>query len=310
MYSKIPVRNAVQKECTKYFVNGIECEPGAIYQIILDHKFYTGAVNLNKKCHFERHEEKVKKEQNEYLIINSEDISTNINANFGLNTKEFTAKVNPTSEGYKQLINKMIHVLDMLYEAQKNYNECSTKLSAAIRDCMTLVFDNLTDINDSYNNILNKSSIEHTVFTFDMLAFSLSCAAPMMDKAFDDINLPSLNFDMSAIKEKWNETWTNSKKSKFLNEYLSLMLKQTDNVHQLWRVSDLAHGFGNNIDYKFDELKKVLQSLEAKRVLIDAFLLDMGDKPRISTNVYNFHYAQPLPIKKDIKEVLNLTPNV
>jgi len=46
-----------KEEWTKYSVNSVECEKNAIYQTIVDNKFYNQTVIIEKKHHSSSHEE-------------------------------------------------------------------------------------------------------------------------------------------------------------------------------------------------------------------------------------------------------------
>jgi hypothetical protein len=123
-----------------------------------------------------------------------------------------------------------------------------------------------------YDDILHEFSIEFFAFLFDMMAFGMSKAN---DKNISDkVELPNLEFDTSSIKESWSDTWTNSKKSQFINEYLLVMLKQTDVIHQLWAKHDL---FGSKLSRdclasKLDNFKNFLKSMQDKKTAHDVSL--------------------------------------
>ncbi|STX55780.1 Uncharacterised protein [Legionella beliardensis] len=298
----------IRIEWTKYFVNGVECERDAIYQTILNNKFYKGKVNLDRKYHFELHEKTLEEEKE---IEISEDRSyshtsfckttrinnsfSNASTNFSLSTKEFTQKFTATSAEYKSLIDKMLQVLDMFYEAGENYNDYSINLQIAIRDCMAFFIKNLTDIKSPYNEILYELSVQSTVFLFDILAFGLSKEAineQSSDKAKS--SLPQLDFNTSRLLKSWDENWTNSKKSNFLDKYLSNMLKQTDINFQLWMTLDLFtdKSTQNEITSKFDGYKEFIASLQAKKMLLDSSL-PIEPKQSIKSHIASFFHHRP-----------------
>ncbi|KTD11901.1 hypothetical protein Lgra_1359 [Legionella gratiana] len=296
MYSKKPGTEPLRDKWTKYFVNDIECEREAIYQTILDNKFYTDSIALAKKYHFELHEKNIKEERIGYALHYKEtksDKSENRYAYFSLNTKEFIAKHNPTSNEYKILVERMSHALDMIYEAQQDYAQYSEKLRTAIRNCMIFFCENTNDMTAPYTEIAYKLSIELFVFLSDILAFGLS-----EGKVFNHKELPSLVVDLSGIKEKWNVNWADSKKSQFVNEYLSILLQQMESIRELWMRSDLFdESSKNKMADIFAEFKLMIKLQQVKKDTLDKALANVHDRLTLSNNSYNFYY-QPQSTKE------------
>ena len=304
----------VREEWTKYFVNGIECERNAIYQTILDKKFYTGAINLEKKYHFKLQEEKVVEDFEEGPFGSSttttretskNNESNHQNANFSLNTKKFVEKFNPASEEYKLLVERMVHTVDLFYDASQRHSAGSKNLRIAVNNCMTLFLESTTNFRAPYNDIFHEYMIEYFAFIFDMLALAMS---KMMDKDVQvyvsgKVNLPNLEFNTSSLKENWNENWTNSKKSRFLKNYLSAILNQLDEINKQWVKHRLFWDMSSRdlSQSKFNDFKKVLTSLQNKRASLDATLPDVNEQTVGSRIATFFHFGQ--------KQFAGCTPN-
>lgn len=288
--------NPVNEEWTKYFVNGLECKRDAIYETIIDNIFYTGKINLSKKYHFKHHEAKMVYDSYTFHRETFEnDESKNRSASFSLNTGEFVKKTNPTSDEYKLLVNRMIHVLDTFDEAQQNHSEHSTNLRIAIVNCMEPFFEKITDFEAPYNNIMHKFSLEYFAFLFDMITFGLSRGKESSGK----IKIPGMEFDISSIKESWDEYWTNSKKSQFIDKYFSVMLKQANVIGKLWMKNDLFadKSTKNEIQSKFDEFKKFVKSLQTQKALLDASMLDVSFTSKIASFFHLGEHAAPKELK-------------
>lgn len=287
--NKNPSFSASKKEeWVKYFVNDIECKRDAIYQTILANKFYTGKITLSKKYHFLSHEDYSEEEEDECGTVHRNRKisyqSKNPSATFTLNTKQFADKVTPNSKEYMLLIDKMIYIVEVFYEAEHNHAKYSQKLRAAIRDCMSFLLDPLMNNLTPYEDIRYKISIETLVFSFDILAFKLS-------EEKKPVEFPVLTFDLSCIKEIWNEHWTHSKKSQFLNEYLSVLLKQTEDFAQLWLNNDLFdEPSKNKMTDILDDLKEMINAQQIKRSTLDKTLANPSDKLILSNTIYNFHH--------------------
>jgi len=310
----------VREEWTKYFVNDIECKRNDIHQTILDNKFYNGTVKLSKKYHFKLHEEKMVENREEgwngscfTLTSNREaskhDESSNKSASFSLDTDKFVAKINPTSDEFKLLIDKMANTIDMFYEASHNYSRYSQNLRSTIQNCIQFWLENMNEHKAPYDDILHEFSIEYFAFLFDIMAFSMSKAND--NNISDKVELPSLKFDTSSIKESWSDTWTNSKKSQFVDEYLSVMLKQTDVIHQVWIKHDL---FGSKLsrDYlgsKFDNFKNFLKSMQNKKTAHDVSLLINNQivAPKPISTLYNSRMWQQQPQREQQEIEVDLT---
>ncbi len=303
----------VREEWTKYFVNGIECKRNDIHQIILDNKFY-GTVKLVKKYHFKLHEEKMvenKKEDRDgssytftsHRVASKHDESNNKGASFSLDIDKFVAKINPTSDEFKLLTDKMTNTLDMFYEASFDYNKYWQNLRITLQSCVRFLLENIGEHKLPYDDILHEFSIELFAFLFDMMAFGMSKAN---DKNISDdknisykVELPSLEFDTSTIKESWSDTWTNSKKSQFVEEYLSVMLKQTDVIHQLWVKHDLFDSklSRDYLESKFDNFKNFIKSMQDKKTAHDVSLRINGQivTPKPISTTYNSRMWQQQP---------------
>ncbi|MEO8400291.1 MAG: hypothetical protein ABI597_00660 [Gammaproteobacteria bacterium] len=291
-----------REEWTKYFVNGIECEQSAIYQTILDNKFYNGEVSLDKKYHFDLREEKVVKEEEKsqdelssYRSTRTTELtnssSRNIFATFGLNTKNFVVKCNPTSKEYILLVNKMIATLHTFYEAQTNYNEYSKALGSDVRDCIRYSIEQTFDINKPYHRIFYEFIVEQIAFQFDILALSLS------NSKTNDASqeLPKLEFDTSSIKEGWSENWTNRKKSRYINYYLSVILSQVDSVCQPLVAHESVSNtpLVDDIKSKFDNFKKLIISMQSKMATLKVSLMDVSNS-RVASNPAS-HFGRQRP---------------
>src|SRR5262245_29420043 len=109
MQPRKPLDEFEREESTKYSVNGIECKRDDIYQTILNNKFYTGKINLHKKYHFKIHEKKFIDKGWGSTETSTYNESSDVSANFSLNTGEFAKKVDMTSDDYKLLVERMIH---------------------------------------------------------------------------------------------------------------------------------------------------------------------------------------------------------
>jgi hypothetical protein len=233
----------------------------------------------------------------------SHDEHNNRNASFSLDTGEFVKKINPESDKHKVLVNKMIHTLDMFYEAQQNYREYSLNFRIAIVNCMGFLIENVMDFEAPYNNILYKCSLEYFSFLFDMLAFGLS----QSEKASGELKIPSVEFDMSSMNEKWDEHWTHSQKSQFLNKYLSIMIKQADVVGSQWMKSGIFFGdksCKNDIKNKFNVFKKNMQCLLKEKKSLD---VSLHLHPSLTSKIAGFfHFSNPTSDVAENQQAHNL----
>jgi len=292
----------VQEKWTKYYVNDIECERDAIYKTIIDNEFYNGKVNISKKYHFKSHEEKIIEEKevtkrgettitHTHRNTTTDDHKSDRNANFSLDTKKFTEKFSCNGMEYQTLVEKMIHIVDMFYETQKNYKEYSENFRQAVYNCMAYLLENITDYKAPYNDIFHALGLEYFVFIFDVMAYGLSTGMKKaLGKMEGQLELPSLNFDTSSIKENWDEHWPNDKKSHFLKKYLSVMLKQSDIICPLWKEHELFSDKSSRhvIQGKFDEFKKHIKSLQTNKTELDASL---NNQPT-SSSASLFHHKK------------------
>jgi len=276
MQRKETVLPPTKEEWTKYFVNDIECKRDAIYQTILDHKFHNGNVELGKKYHYKLHKEKtIEIRQNDGYGSSVETQTTknneekNRSANFSLDTKVFAEKIDAKSADYKLLTEKMSLALDLLDEAQRDNAKHSNSLRAAIKDCMNFFIEKSADSKGPYDNMVKEIAVELYAFLFDTLTLFLSTLDKIdMEKNNKDskqAEQPSLNYDTSSL-EKWDYTWENNKKSKYVHKYLDIMLDQTDTILKRWfKHPVFATTFDSNqIQKKFNDFKDVLKPLQKK----------------------------------------------
>lgn len=306
-------------EWSKYSVNGIECERDAIYQTIMDHHFYTGKVELNKKYHFQLNEEKSKSEstttQDDPCTTTTttrtesskHNESKDRNSNFSLGMDKFAEKVGAMSDDLKQLIEKMIHALDMYDAAQDNHSEHSQNLRAAIKDCMSFLFDKLADQHSAYNDMWYQMMLENFALLFDLTAFGFSKVSTYKDES-RQISLPNVNFDTSSIKEQFDEGWSNRKKSEFMKEYLAVMLNQADVIRDAWMNHYLFTDQDSQalIQSKFDDFKKVITSLQEKKAAYDATLSGVYNKSPL-TRISAFFYRSAHHLEKAPAQTQEIT---
>ena len=307
MQSKITYLEPVQEKWIKYYVNGEECDRHAIYQTILDNKFYTGEITLDKKYHFELHQKTIieESENNRFRReIVKNDKSYNQYSNFSLNTKQFTDKFAPTSSEFKILIANMIFTLDMFYEAQENYNENYKNLNIATRSCLNFYLEQISDPNAPYDLLMGEIGLEQLAFSFDIMALSISMHMHKQDnKKTDHVKIPDLEFDMSSIKETWNEDWANNKKSQFMKIFLSVMLKQTDVIYQCFLKTDLLadESSKNIMQHKFEKFKEVIKTLQEKKDLIDNSVLNQFNL----SNITSFFYKNTPQLNEEVSNTNN-----
>lgn len=262
-----------REESIIYMVNGIECERNSIYKTIMDNKFYNGDVKIEKKFRFKFHNE-----TGNFFNLRTMDESANVSASMNLDTKKFVDKFDPASEEYKSLIAKMIHAVDLFYEAEQDYGKNAHELRVAVRDCMSFLMDKISDSKAPYNDIIHESVVEIYVLLFNMIALSVSSTFKMKN-ASGNIQFPSLSFDTSSIKETWDEKWPDSKKSQYIRKYLSVMLDQADKLCKGWLRHKLFSDQSSRDEIKvhFDSFKTCIKSLQDKKAGYDAALL--GEKP-------------------------------
>ncbi len=259
-----------KEEWTKYSVNGVECEKNAIYQTIVDHKFYDGTIKIEKKHHSSSHQE-----SGSIFRLLTSDNSENISANFSLGTSDFVKKFAETSEEFKTLVAKMVQSVDMLYDAQQDHEKNSPILCDTVRDCMTFFFEKTAaDMTSPYNDILYKCCTEYFVVMFNMLM--LNVALQMRLKNLNqDVTLPGFNFDTSSVSEKWDDKWKIKRKSQFLKKYLSVLLRQTDILCASWvkALSSVDESSVKEVNTHTNAYKAVLNSMLQKLAEYDAELI-------------------------------------
>ncbi len=291
MQSGQPRNEFNKEEWTKYSVNGIECKRNAIYQTILDNKFYTGKINLHREYHFNLHEKEFKDKGWGSTSARTHNESSDVSANFSLNTHEFAEKVGAISEDYKLLVERMIYALDMFYDCQQNYHAHAANLRIAIHNCMQLFTEKVSDTKAPYNNFLQQLSLEYFDFLFDGLAFALSTGYAKGGKP----EMPSFGFDMSALKEEWDEHSSNIKKSQYLERYLSVMLKQADLLCNRLIKNDLFSDSASKkeIQNKFDAFKAFIKSMQTKKASLDAATPEVREQSSLSYKIASFlHFKQ------------------
>ncbi|KTC92704.1 hypothetical protein [Legionella cincinnatiensis] len=274
------MRQKFEEKETKYFVNNIACERDAIYQTILDRKLYGGEITISKEYYFASHEqnraESTKWSYIEYKSNNSRH-SENQRAELSMTTTPLLDKMEPTSKEYKAVIHKMIHAVDMLLAARSNHMQYSQQLRLALRDFLSF-FNNYSGKSDAYTDLSNKISIEYAIFLFDMVAFGMS-----EGNKTNQGNLPLLEFDFSGMKTKWDENGDSDAKAQFLNEYLSILLQQTDIFLSLWQKS---HAFDDIAKHKiknlFEEFKEVIRGFQNQEKWLNISL------PKLLQNMNGF----------------------
>lgn len=293
--SKTTIIEPVHEEWTKYYVNGLECDKEDIYQTILNKSFYNGPVTLDKKYHYSHEEKKITRDDGPFSqisqYISTDKQSNNKSSNFSLDTKKFIDKFKPESHEYKLLISNMIYTLDMFYEAIHNYKENVKDFHFAVRHCMGFYLENITDSPSPYDALLNAFFIENLTFIFDMMAFLSSWSDLNNAKTY---KLPNLAFDTSSIKETWDAQWSNNKKSQYIKEFLSVMLNQTDVLHQRLNTHDVFKdtSLQSDIKGKFDAFKNTINDFKNKKNAIDNSQPDVSNPFQLS-NITSFFYQGP-----------------
>ncbi|ARB92132.1 hypothetical protein [Legionella longbeachae] len=290
-----------EKKWTKYFVNDIECERDAIYQTILENKLYDSTITLIKKYHFELSEKSRVEESNGYRSnkkISTSSQSENKSAYISHETKVFADKMGYASKEYNQLIDKLIHAVDMLFETEKNYDLYSQQFRAAMRDFLSFLYKYTVENDTAYNDFLRKLSLEYAIFLFDMIAFSLSEGYCSNQK-----KLPSLVFDFSDLKIKWNENWDNKSKEEFLNKFLSILLQQTEIVLSQWQKSDAFNESAKQqITASFNEFKEVIKDFQTQKRMLDKLLFPEIQKTIVFDNMFAFYQQPQVKLRIDEQE--------
>ncbi|KTD54641.1 hypothetical protein Lsai_3463 [Legionella sainthelensi] len=287
---------------TKYFVNDIECERDAIYQTILNRELYAGRIILSKKYHFESYEQnRVERTEWGYLEYKTttSNHSENLSAQLSMITTHLLNTMEPTSETYKELIHKMIHAVDMFFEAENNHAQYSQQFRHALRDFLSFLNKYTVQSDASYNDFFSKLSIEYAIFLFDMLAFGISEGNDSNQRS-----LPSLEFDFSGLKVNWDEKVDNDQKAQFLTEYLSILLQQTDVFLSLWQKSDAFDDVAKHkIKNLFEEFKQVIRGFQNQKKWLDTSL------PTVLKNMYSFFNQSQAKSEIDKQDIPSFSRN-